>query len=246
MTDTNSTTCRKCGESKLLTLFSIIKKTGKPNSYCKACRSKLAGEYAEANKEQKKQYNQEYRINNIERLREYDRERSKLPERRKALNDSIAKWAINNPEKRKIYNLRGDEKRRGKRGWYWIKNKVLMSARNMDWASKNPGKMKAYTAKWASKNPWKVKESSQLRRARKHGAVGRHTQSDILRIYELQRGHCACCRIKLTKYHVDHITALSRGGSNDRLNLQLLCPRCNLRKHAKHPIDFMRENGFLL
>jgi hypothetical protein len=26
----------------------------------------------------------------------------------------------------------------------------------------------------------------------------------------------------------------------------LLCPACNMRKHAKHPIKFARENGLLL
>jgi hypothetical protein len=30
------------------------------------------------------------------------------------------------------------------------------------------------------------------------------------------------------------------------LNVQLLCPPCNLKKHAKDPIQFMQERGFLL
>jgi 5-methylcytosine-specific restriction endonuclease McrA len=30
------------------------------------------------------------------------------------------------------------------------------------------------------------------------------------------------------------------------LNLQLLCQPCNNQKHVKHPVDFMREKGFLL
>ena len=47
-------------------------------------------------------------------------------------------------------------------------------------------------------------------------------------------------------YHVDHIQPLALGGSNDKANLQLLCPTCNLRKSAKHPVDFMRETGRLL
>jgi 5-methylcytosine-specific restriction endonuclease McrA len=39
---------------------------------------------------------------------------------------------------------------------------------------------------------------------------------------------------------------LSRGGSNDISNIELLCERCNLRKHAKDPIDWAQENGLLV
>jgi 5-methylcytosine-specific restriction endonuclease McrA len=39
---------------------------------------------------------------------------------------------------------------------------------------------------------------------------------------------------------------LARGGSNDRLNLQCLCPQCNLSKNAKDPIAWAREQGRLL
>lgn len=44
----------------------------------------------------------------------------------------------------------------------------------------------------------------------------------------------------------DHIMPMDLGGSNDASNLQLLCQSCNSSKHAKHPVDFMQERGFLL
>lgn len=46
---------------------------------------------------------------------------------------------------------------------------------------------------------------------------------------------CATCAARITdrpSAHVDHITPLARGGSNDRDNLQVLCARCNLTKGA--------------
>lgn len=87
------------------------------------------------------------------------------------------------------------------------------------------------------------------RRARKIGAAGKFTAADVSALSELQRGKCAhsWCRVPLKDgHHIDHVMPLARGGSNDRRNLQLLCPACNMKKHAKHPIDFAQENGLLL
>lgn len=66
-------------------------------------------------------------------------------------------------------------------------------------------------------------------------------------LYELQKRKCINCLKPLNgKYHVDHIKPVARGGTNHHWNLQLLCPSCNCRKHAKDPIDWARENGRLL
>jgi len=67
-------------------------------------------------------------------------------------------------------------------------------------------------------------------------------------LFIAQRGLCAMCQvdIKKQKHHVDHIMPLARQGTNDKTNLQLLCPTCNRKKSAKHPIDFAQQMGFLL
>lgn len=100
------------------------------------------------------------------------------------------------------------------------------------WSAKNRERVKAY------KRNWRV-------RKRRHGN-GRHTIADIRDILKGQRGKCACCRRKLKAYHVDHISPLSKGGSNYRNNLQLLCAPCNISKSSHDPIDFMRSRGMLL
>lgn len=61
-----------------------------------------------------------------------------------------------------------------------------------------------------------------------------------------QRRRCAICKKQLTKFHIDHIMPVAKGGSHEIGNLQILCPKCNLRKHATHPIDYMQKLGFLL
>jgi 5-methylcytosine-specific restriction endonuclease McrA len=97
------------------------------------------------------------------------------------------------------------------------------------------------------KNAGVIQAHCRLRRAREKGAAGNHTANDILFLLEKQRYKCANCSKSVRKMrHVDHIMPLAKGGSNDRKNLQILCPPCNLSKRAKHPIDWARENGRLL
>lgn len=100
---------------------------------------------------------------------------------------------------------------------------------------------------WKRCNPDKVLASNRNRRARKRGACGRHTAEDVAALKVSQRGKCANCRVSLASgFHVDHITALINGGSNDPHNLQLLCPGCNMSKGAKDHIQWRQLNGYLL
>jgi len=85
------------------------------------------------------------------------------------------------------------------------------------------------------------------RRALKIAAEGSYTVEQIEDLYRKQRGWCACCKIRKlgTKFHRDHKNPLSRGGSNDILNIELLCPKCNLEKHDMDPIDWANKRGLL-
>jgi len=151
--------------------------------------------------------------------------RAANPEKDRAIN---AKWRAANPEKVKAANAA------------WSACRAKMHAAN-------PDKRRASAAAWHAANPGKVRAIRANRRARKRNAEGTHTAADIETLLTLQKGKCACCKTDIKDgYHVDHIMPLVRDGSNDRHNLQLLCQPCNLSKHAKHPIDFMQQLGFLL
>lgn len=125
----------------------------------------------------------------------------------------------------------------------------IASARVALWVKNNPERSKAIKKKWATNNPEKTRAVVANRRARRLGAVGKHTDKDIALLLKSQRGRCAnsSCGIELgTNYHRDHIMPLVLGGGNDMKNIQLLCPPCNRGKWTKHPIDWARENGLLL
>lgn len=105
---------------------------------------------------------------------------------------------------------------------------------------------RARTRQWMKDNPERAKANSHNSRAARKNIPGSHTEDDIVRIFKQQKGRCAYCRVKLGKYHIDHITAISKGGTNDARNLQLTCARCNLEKHARDPIRHAQTLGLLL
>ena len=146
--------------------------------------------------------------------------------------EKAARWASENPESRRRIKAR------------WRGN-------NLEKAHESERKSRARTAGkrqlWLDANRDFVRALKRNRRALQRGADGCHTADDIARIREAQRDTCAYCSKKLKgKGHVDHIIALSKGGSNWPSNLQLTCDACNLRKGAKDPIDFAATLGMLL
>lgn len=126
------------------------------------------------------------------------------------------------------------------------RDRVLSQVR--DYASRNREQVRAKNKLWRENNRELVATLDRLKRDRRKGAVGSHTVDDIREIERLQRNRCAYCKCDLRKLkrHIDHIVPISRGGTNDRANLQLLCEFCNLSKHARDPIDFAQSRGLLL
>src|SRR5574340_787097 len=104
---------------------------------------------------------------------------------------------------------------------------------------------KEYRSRYCSENKDKFRAYTNNRRRL---AGGMKLSSDISsKLFKLQKGKCACCGKRLgDDYHLDHIMPLALGGTNTDDNIQLLRAECNLQKHAKHPVEFMRQRGFLL
>ena len=112
---------------------------------------------------------------------------------------------------------------------------------------RNPQALKERLKKYTKENPNILRVCGQNRRARERSAEGKHSLKDINNLLELQNFKCANCKKSIkTKFHVDHIMPLAKGGSNYKENIQLLCPKCNQEKHALDPIEWANKNGRLL
>jgi 5-methylcytosine-specific restriction endonuclease McrA len=211
-------TCTKCAETKPVSEFGKAKhhKDGL-KSHCKACCNAWHFEYHKRNSERLKPIRRDWYL------------RNKVEHNKRSLAG--------------YYANREEWWRRAKE---WVRrNRHKMRAYVKRYYYKNPQKEADRRRKYRKLNPWLQKATNANRRARLRGA-GRYTAQDVQSLLVLQKRQCVVCRIRLTKFHVDHIIPLALGGRNERDNLQLLCPTCNHKKHAKDPIAFMQEMGYLL
>jgi 5-methylcytosine-specific restriction endonuclease McrA len=98
------------------------------------------------------------------------------------------------------------------------------------WRQANPERAREFTRKWVARNREATVAAAAKRRAAIRGAAGTHTARDVQDQFNRQNGACYYCTAPLTKYHVDHMTPISRGGSNGPENIVCACIRCNLCK----------------
>ena len=126
-------------------------------------------------------------------------------------------------------------------------NRAKLHSQTMAWRAANADRVRKVTRAWYHANKDRLRPSRKAAKAMRR-AAGAIDAAVVSFLMNAQRGKCAVCKASIAEgpYHLDHIKPLARGGTNQRTNLQLLCPPCNLSKSAKDPIDFMQSRGFLL
>lgn len=208
--------CSACGLIKPATEFykNRKRKCGL-TSKCKLCFSAYNKRYWQTNAERLRPSNRErvalWRADPINAQRSKEWHAEHWPERREKENARRRQRALDNPEAERLaaanYYQRTREERKAAVKAYKAANldAVLTNVRN--------------------------------RKAMKRNAQGVHTAAELEALLIEQHSQCAnpycLADLSASKKHVDHIVALSNGGSNDISNLQWLCEPCNLTKRAK-------------
>lgn len=165
-----------------------------------------------------------------------ERQRQYRAENRDSLNAKTVAWQAANKEKFEAYQKS-----------YLAANRGAAKERARLWRIKHPERSHAQGKAWRQSNKHMLVIKEQRRRARIKGVGGNLSKDIHARLMKLQKGKCAVCRtsLKRTRPHIDHHMPIAKGGTNTDDNVQLLCPHCNAKKSAKHPVDFMQERGFL-
>lgn len=204
--------CVKCG-----VLFS--------GHRCKACQSRRKKEYTDANRERIYQYNNDWAKANREKVNEWQQT-----------------WRKNNPEKVKNLDARSRESRREIRKTECAEWRKRNAARVKKWwqeyKQQHAERIKENRRRYERENPEKVKANKHTRRTRILGLDSK-IDSEYVKFLKIVQGmKCNYCEQTMTKYEIDHIVPIARGGDNSNENLQLLCAPCNRQKGAKTDSEY--------
>jgi len=215
---------------------------------CVECRKAQRDRYYATNREAELARHRHRYQTHRDKQKQYEvlnRERINANRRKRRLKNKQKINAV----KRKWFAKNREQQRAAARRFYLEHRSSVRKAQSEYYRRdpERPRRAKERARTWALAHPQKVSEMRHRRRAFLRQASGFHTGEQIIELYKAQAGKCAICFKKLREaYHIDHIVALARGGSNDIGNIQLTCAGCNTRKGAKDPIDFARELGRLL
>ena len=100
--------------------------------------------------------------------------------------------------------------------------------------------MASRTSRHSELNPLMVKKRQQRRANAEESAQGEFTDDDIIFIRSQVADNCRFCGTPLNgKGEIEHLTPVTRGGSHNRNNLTLSCPKCNKEKTNKTQLEYL-------
>lgn len=229
--------CRVCGEDKPLDelVRNPLGSHGRA-SLCRLCQRAVNREYYLRKREKLKQDARAYRASHTDEIARQRRARREDPDVRERERAANAAWREANRER----------KNAGTRAWTEA-NPEKVKAAHAAWYAANKARTRANARAWEARNPDKMRvkrrRDNLTRRARIRGRFIEHVDADVC--YRMHGGRCGICGefIDLTgsKFDVDHVIPLSRGGAHGYVNTQPAHPSCNRAKRDR--LDYVPKGA---
>ena len=224
--------CPKCGRSLPATdeFFARRGDTGRARSDCRECRLAYFSAYNAKHREERAVQSAAYRATHREELAAYYAAYYAAHRKKKAADNAA-------------YRAANHKRLRAKEAAYYASHRAERAAHDVVYSAAyraaHRKERRAYNAAYYAEHREEYRTQLNNYRARKRAAEGTHTAADVCAQYERQKGRCYWCGEKVgSRYDIDHVIPLSRGGANDRSNLVIACTFCNRSKGAKMPHEW--------
>lgn len=228
--------CNKCGVLKPPEQFP--KRGTTHRGECKACKNSkgITPEQRAVKNERAKAY----KLANPEKLK--DQRKAYRAKHADQIKQSSALYRLKNSDKIKARQRKYYEREKPRIVKYFSGRRHLKRSYDREYYEANKTKHAEQSKRWKKDNPDLLRVYRAVRRSAAGSAISVKLINQLKRAQQMK---CRYCGADLNAgYHLDHRMPLRLGGTNEASNLQLLCPTCNMRKHAKHPELFEKEIGF--